>query len=427
MEHGARLAAPRVKPMTPEQYRQAERLFDAALELDPRARAAFLVQACGADSTIRAEVESLLGAHTKTGPFIDTPPAAAAAGVLAALDFRVRVGQLIGHYQIVRLLGKGGMGEVYLAEDVRLRRRVALKLLPPESTRDDTRVHRFIQEAQTASALNHPNIIVVYEIGEDDGVHFMAGEFVEGQNLRDVLLRTALSFPVIVEITLQTAAALAAAHAAGIVHRDIKPENIMLRPDRVVKVLDFGLAKLSSGRRTQGLTGPGVILGTPPYVAPERVRMMPADARSDLFSLGVVLYEMIVRRAPFDGETWRETANAILASDPPPLASLRPETPPELQAIVSKMLEKNPADRYQSCQELLADLRKLQHKSESRARSVTQSLQRTLIIKLPRAANAMRAENPTYKPAPYFILLAVLLAALAAGAFLWWLFGRLLI
>ncbi len=414
--------------MTPERYRQAGELFYAALELRPDARAAFLAHACAADPAMRAEVESLLGAHEQTGRFIDEPPSATAARLIAKLDSEARAGQMIGRYRIVRLLGKGGMGEVYLAEDTRLNRRAALKLLPIESTRDDTRVRRFIQEARAASALNHPNIIAVYEIGEEAGTHFMAAELVEGQTLRELFRQPPPGFAIILEVAIQTAAALQAAHAAGIVHRDIKPENIMLRPDGLVKVLDFGIAKLVTGRKTNGaratgrmqeLTGPGVILGTLPYLSPERVRMLPADARSDIFSLGVVLYEMIAGRAPFEGKEMNEMINAVLATEPPPVAALRPETPLELQHIVSKCLRKDPAHRYQTSEELLADLRKLKQRMEPGVRAVTRSLRRTLIIKLPQTG-ALLAEPTNQRAVPWQYVLIALLAALLAGLILWW-------
>jgi serine/threonine protein kinase len=410
--------------MNPERYQQAGELFNAALELSPPARAAFLARVCAADAGLRAEVESLLGAHEQTGRFIDEPPAAEAARLMAILDAQARTGQLIGRYRVIRLQGKGGMGEVYLAEDTQLIRRIALKLLPPESTRDDTRVRRFIREARAASALNHPNIIAVYEIGEDAGLHYMAAEWVEGKTLREFLQGSPPSFAQILSIARQTAAALAAAHAAGIVHRDIKPENLMLRPDGLVKVLDFGLAKLISGRKTSGgggtagLTGPGMILGTLPYMSPERVRMLPADARSDIFSLGVLLYEMIAGRPPFTGEDTNDTINALLDSEPPPLAAFRFDTPADLQRIVSRMLCKNPAGRYQRCEELLADLQNLKQRLESGARAATRSPSRTLVINLPRAGALLPEPRPDSQ-ASWVLMLLISMVLLAAVAMLW--------
>ena len=420
--------------MNPDRYRQAGELFDAALALEPRARAAFLARSCGADSALRAEVESLLDAHQQTGSFIDEPPAAVAAEVMAKRDARARAGQQVGRYRIVRLLGKGGMGEVHLAEDTLLDRRVALKILPAESTNDDTRVRRFIQEAKSASALNHPNIISVYEIGQDAGVHFMATELVEGATLRETLRKGPFSISEVVDIAIQTATALAAAHAAGVVHRDIKPENIMRRPDGLVKVLDFGIAKLITGRttqgrpatgRTQGLTGPGVILGTLPYISPERVRMLPADARSDIFSLGIVLHEMIAGRPPFEGETLNDVIEAVLVADPEPLAELRPETPIELQRIAGKALRKNPAERYQSCDELLIDLRKLQQRLDSRAKAITRSLRQTLVIQLPRGGSILPASaKETAGPNLWLIYVLAALLGVLAGGTVWWWIGR---
>jgi serine/threonine-protein kinase len=294
----------------------------------------------------------------------------------------------VSHYRIISKLGEGGMGEVYLAEDLKLGRRVALKLLPAKFTQDKERIRRFEQEARAASQLSHPNILSIYEIGEADGTHFIATEFVEGQTLRRRAGGRRLPVNEALEIAIQIAGALTAAHEAGITHRDIKPENIMLREDRLVKVLDFGLAKLAGSdflssldpSATQGetvgesfkdlfatspldtsqSTSPGVILGTISYMSPEQARGFKVDARTDIFSLGIVLYEMVAGRPPFEGPTTGDMIVAILDRNPPPLARYAPEAPDELEWILFKALAKDREDRYQLVKSLMADLKRLQ-------------------------------------------------------------------
>lgn len=269
------------------------------------------------------------------------------------------IGRTISHYRILSLLGQGGIGKVYLGWDERLGRNVALKFLPAELTRDQERIQRFKQEARAASALNHPNIITLFEIDEADGAYFIATEFIDGQTLRQCLADGAMSLPQTLDIGVQVASALNEAHGAGIVHRDIKPENIMLRRDGYVKVLDFGLAKLSESVRAsdslrQFLTDPGKVMGTPRYMSPEQIRGMQVDNRTDIFSLGVVLYEMIAGRGPFDCASAGETIAAILEREPAPL-----HAPPELAQIVSKALAKNRDVRWPHISELLSALKQL--------------------------------------------------------------------
>ncbi len=284
------------------------------------------------------------------------------------------VGTHFNHYEVISPLGAGGMGEVWLAQDTRLKRRVALKLLPAQFTQDADRLRRFEQEAQAASALNHPNIITIYEIGaapaEQGGTHFIATEYIDGATLREHLQRARLPLAAALDYAIQIAAALAAAHEAGIIHRDLKPENVMVRRDGIVKVLDFGLAKLTekSGEAAPGqaevdkeaatlakvATDPGVVLGTPQYMSPEQARGQKADARADLFSLGVVLYEMLAGRPPFAGVNAIDVMAAILDREPPPLDQ---QVPAELQRIVSKALRKDREQRYQTSKDLLLDLR----------------------------------------------------------------------
>ena len=231
--------------MTPERWQQINELYQAAVDHESNQRAAFLDRACAGDTDLRREVDSLIAAHDQAGSFITEPALKLAAKSLAGDQTSTLIGAMFSHYRIESLLGVGGMGEVYLAEDTSLGRKIALKLLPKYFTRDAERLRRFEQEARSASALNHPNILTIYEIGQDDGHHYTATEFVDGETLREHLTNTLMTVGEVLDIAIQIASALKAAHEAGIVHRDIKPENIMLRRDRVVKVLDFGLAKLT--------------------------------------------------------------------------------------------------------------------------------------------------------------------------------------
>ena len=279
-------------------------------------------------------------------------------------------GTKLGRYEIRSKIGAGGMGEVYLALDTKLDRKVALKILPAEVAAHPDRMKRFVQEAKTASALNHPNIITIYEIEHIDAVNFIATEFIDGETLRQRLKNGPLKLGEVLDVAIQTASALAAAHAAGIVHRDIKPENIMARRDGIVKALDFGLAKLAerlptdsvdTEAATRGLvqTEPGVVMGTVAYMSPEQARGLDLDARTDIWSLGVVLYEMVVGRPPFRGETESHTVVSILEGEPPPLTTFAPDTPAELQRIVRKTLTKDRESRYQTARDLMIDLKNL--------------------------------------------------------------------
>ncbi len=349
--------------MTPAQDEQVEQLFHEALTRPESARAAFLAEAC-ADDEVRQAVERLLSGHQYAGDFLEAPVWEVAAEVLAAESVGAMNGLRLNHYQILSLLGKGGMGEVYLAEDTRLNRKVALKFLPADYVQDTERVRRFEREAKAASALNHPNILTIYEFGvaaiADGELHFIATEFIEGNTLRSRLSQETLSVSAVFDIALQIASAVSAAHRAKIIHRDLKPENFMLRPDGLVKVLDFGLAKLAGLRievaesLTQPepeqvnlqLTAAGSIMGTAGYMSPEQARGEEVDARTDVFSFGVVMYEMLSRRQPFAGSSLSEIIREILHVEPPSLARLVPAVPRELERIVNRALCKDTAGRY---------------------------------------------------------------------------------
>ncbi len=365
--------------MTPERWQQVNELFHSALEHDHGLRAEFLSGACAGDEALREEVESLLAAHEQMESFIETPASDVAAELLAGGQIQLMAGQKIGHYTITALLGAGGMGEVYLAEDMMLGRRIALKLLPAQFTVDRARVRRFELEARAASALNHPNIVTIHEIGRSDSSQFIATEFIDGETLRASLSRSRLSLRAALDVAIQVASALVAAHKAGIVHRDIKPENIMVRrDDRLVKVLDFGLAKLmdthtqplvDSAAPTKELlkTGAGVVMGTVSYMSPEQARGLTVDERTDIWSLGIVLYEMVAGCLPFAGETASDVIAAILKAEPPILTRHAPEAPAELVRIVTKVLRKDKEERYQSIKELALDLKSLKQRLEFEA------------------------------------------------------------
>jgi tRNA A-37 threonylcarbamoyl transferase component Bud32 len=361
--------------MTPERWQQLKDLYHSALELDPAQRTAFLDRACEGDEALRRELDSLIATNEQQDSFLELPALAQAASVLAGTQSTLVAGQRVGRYTVLAPLGAGGMGEVFLAEDTRLGRRVALKLLPSELARDAERRARFEQEARAASALNHPNVCAIYEVGEsEDGRHFIAMEYVEGQTLRARLDDSGLELTEALEIAVQVAGALSAAHEAGVVHRDVKPENLMLRPDGYVKVLDFGLAKLTEQRTTDSVptwalveTSTGVVMGTARYMSPEQARGLAVDARTDLWSLGAVLYELVTGHAPFDGATTSDVLVAILEREPAPLSRFMADVPAALEWIVTKALRKEREERYQTVKGLLADLKRLRHRQEVEA------------------------------------------------------------
>ncbi|MBA3714012.1 MAG: protein kinase [Pyrinomonadaceae bacterium] len=360
--------------MTPERWEQIKQLFHATLEHEPAQRPAFLARACADDGPLRQEVESLLASHEQAESFIETPAADVAAGLLAEDQHGLVAGLMVGHFRIADVLGAGGMGEVYLADDTRLGRKVALKLLPPQFTVNADRVRRFGQEARAASALNHPNIVTFHEIGQTDSLHFIATEFVDGETLRAHMANTRMTIGEVLDVAAQVASALSAAHEAGIVHRDVKPDNVMLRRDRIVKVLDFGLAKLAPHRavavdpqaptKSMVKTKPGVVMGTVHYMSPEQARGLEVDARTDIWSLGVVLYVMVAGQQPFDGATPTDVIISIAEREPVPLARYAPEVPAQLERIVKKALAKDRERRYQTAKDLLIDLKSLRRELE---------------------------------------------------------------
>jgi serine/threonine protein kinase len=353
-------------PASPERWKRLEELFHQALELEPDQRRHFLDTACGDDAGLREEIESLLRSSTTEGvDFIEAPLRAAARDFYAdRAPAPLAEGSYLSHYRILSTLGAGGMGRVYLAEDARLGRKVALKTLAPGRIHGARALSRFEQEARAASALNHPNILTIYEVGQFEGANFIASEFVDGATLRERLAGGRLDADSTLEIAIQVAAGLSAAHAARIEHRDIKPENIIVRNDGLAKIVDFGIAKLSreatgeepSAAGGASITLPGVVLGTARYMSPEQARGLPVDGRTDVFSLGAVLYEMLAGRPAFEGETTSDVIAEILKSDPPPLEQLAPEAPPELRAIVSETMRKDLEGRPQAA-EVLASLR----------------------------------------------------------------------
>ena len=351
-------------------------------------------------------------------------------------------GTRFDRYEIIAPLGRGGMGEVYTARDTQLGRQVALKFLPELFTADRGRLARFAQEARAASALNHPNIITIHEIGQADGTYYIATELVAGETLRQRLVRAPLAIEEALEIAAQTCAALAAAHEAGIVHRDIKPENIMLRRDGYVKVLDFGLAKLTdtddaattadAEAQTRQLihTAPGTVVGTVDYMSPEQARALSVDERTDIWALGVVLYEMVAGRRPFTGETKPDVLAAILKTEPEPLASPHEPVPDELRRIVHKTLRVRREERYQTIRDLLVDLKSLKRELEFSAHSLRATAPATQPAQASQTAQIAPAASTSPSSilaAPRFslrhALLLVPLAALVVGA-TWWFVAR---
>ncbi len=344
--------------MTPELYQKAVEIFQAAVDLPPADRITVITNACGGNDELRQEVEIMLAGDGASSRPLAHSPAGLARTLLAQISVRSLIGKELGGCRIVSLLGAGGMGEVYLGEDMRLGRKAALKLFPPEYTADPERLKRFEQEARALSALNHPNIVTIYSLGHEGPLHFLATEWVQGATLREWCEQAKRPLSAVLDVALQTASALAAAHAEGIVHRDIKPENILVRYDGLIKVVDFGLAKLAERSQEPAagavLTRPGMLMGTPGYMSPEQAQGLPVDVRSDIFSFGVVLFEMLAGRRPFAGNTDLEVLRGIMDDAAQPLPQ---DLPKGLRSLLDKALKKDPAQRNQTMQEIIADLR----------------------------------------------------------------------
>ena len=337
--------------MTGERWQEIKTVLEAALQMDSEKRLAYLDQACSSDQSLRREVESLLAAdkQAQTG-FLKSPP----------LSMRLEKGTRLGDYEIQSLLGAGGMGEVYRARDLRLRRDVAVKVLPAVVSSDPERLRRFEQEATAAAALNHPNILAVHQLGRYAGTPYLVSELLEGETLREQIRRGRVAPRRVIDYGVQIARGLAAAHEKGIVHRDLKPENLFVTKDGRAKILDFGLAKLMQAQPgsehsapTMGSeTEPGLVMGTVGYMSPEQVRGQAADSRADIFAFGAILYEMLTGKRAFQKATSAETMSAILNEDPPGMSQFLPNLPPALQRVVHRCLEKNLGQRFQSASDL---------------------------------------------------------------------------
>ena len=400
--------------MKVERWPTVERVYHSALERVAEDRAAFLDEACGGDEELRREVESLLAYQDQAKDFIEHPAVEVAAELMADEQQSLVAGQAINHYTILSLLGAGGMGEVYLAQDTKLRRQVALKLLPAAFVDDVDRVRRFEQEARAASALNHPNILTSYEIGRgssptpgspagqpgwggtvkeglahgsttENVVHFIAMEYIDGDTLREKIYRERTPLPKLLKYLQQVAEGLAKAHAAGIVHRDLKPDNIMITKDGYAKVLDFGLAKLieqpklaGAGDATSGETAtalmpqhsvPGMVRGTVGYMSPEQAQgnVQEIDQRSDIFSFGCILFEAATRRKAFEGKDTLDSLHKIVHAPTPQMKEINATAPDELQRIVRRCLAKEPEKRYQSIKDVAIELEELQQELKGTA------------------------------------------------------------
>ena len=423
----------KIKEMSPEQWQKIKAVFKDAQTRTPEEREVFLDEVCDGDKEMRREIESLLSFYKSAESFLETPLVEKMEDEISTENYRFADGQNFNHYEIIRQIGAGGMGEVYLARDKKLNRQVAIKILNEKFARHESNLNRFVQEAKAASGLNHPNILVIHEIGETESAHYIVSEYIEGKTLRHIFKEKTLEMPEILDIAIQIGSALTAAHAAGIVHRDIKPENIMVRPDGFLKILDFGLAKLVAHQAIgfeettirQNQTAAGVIMGTVQYMSPEQAKGERVDARTDIFSFGVLVYEMIAGRTPFAGDSVSETFANLIKAEPKLLSHFAANVPDELQRVVSKMLRKNKDERYQTMKGLLSDLKDLKENlsfAEKLERSQSPTFDNTTAVL---QAETGGANKQTVKTQRSFLqkiknlklLLAfVVLVALLAGA-----------
>ncbi|HEU4691821.1 MAG TPA: protein kinase, partial [Vicinamibacterales bacterium] len=392
--------------MTPERWREIERLYYAALERDAAERAAFLNEACG-DEGLRHEVESLLAYHDTANDFTALPGITADLARLSPIRNAVRrtqessvpgrlVGRVFGSYELQALIAAGGMGEVYRAVDTRLNRTVAVKTLPGQLSDDPDRQERFRREANIVSSLNHPHICTLYDVGIQEGIHYLVMEHIDGETLQTRLERGPLPLARALEYATQICDALDKAHRHGVIHRDLKPANVMLAKSGV-KLLDFGVAKIARARapapdaaHTRTLTSEGTIVGTFQYMAPEQVEGKDADARSDIFAFGALVYEMITATKAFDGPTQANVIGAILKDEPPPLIEIVPNTPVSIDRVLARCLAKDPDDRWQTANDLLFELRSIASPAKAGVRSppVSRRVERALWMALLIAAVA---------------------------------------
>ncbi len=425
--------------MKTDNWEKAKEIFGDALELPPDERPLFLDEVCDGDSDTRREVESLLSSLDSAESFMETPAVAKVAAVIEIETKKLETGKCFGHYEIIEQIGAGGMGEVYLARDKKLDRKVAVKILNEKFSQHESNLNRFIHEAKAASALNHPNILVIHEIGESDEAHYIVSEFIKGKTLRETFKEKTLKLSEVVDISIQIANALCTAHEAHLVHRDIKPENIMIRPDGYVKILDFGLAKLVEQKNKsvlgleestvrQNQTAKGIILGTVNYMSPEQAKGERVDERTDIFSLGVVIYEMTAGRTPFAGDSLSETFANLINAEPQPLSRFSSNVPSELQRIVAKMLRKNKDDRYQTMKDVLTDLKDLRenltldekleksHSPENvNATAILQATTGGANLQTVETQNTLSQTIKRHKPLAAFALAALLVGIIGIG------------